>query len=69
MVLAWPSWFVYSHALPPYLDSIDLRNARVLIADDVADTGATLAYVYEFCKNEVALNIQNIFLLNYFDTN
>lgn len=41
-------------ALPPYLDSIDLRNARVLIADDVADTGATLAYVYEFCKNEVA---------------
>ena len=30
-------------ALPPYLDSIDLRNARVLIADDVADTGATLA--------------------------
>ena len=41
-------------ALPPYLDSIDLRNARVLIADDVADTGATLAHVYEFCKNEVA---------------
>ena len=41
-------------ALPPYLDSIDLRNARVLIADDVADTGATLAYVYEFRKNEVA---------------
>ncbi|GIR37470.1 MAG: phosphoribosyltransferase [Actinomycetota bacterium] len=41
-------------ALPPYLDSIDLRNARVLIADDVADTGATLAYVHEFCKSEVA---------------
>ena len=40
-------------ALPPYLDSIDLR-ARVLIADDVADTGATLAYVHEFCKSEVA---------------
>ena len=42
-------------ALPPYLDSIDLRNARVLIADDVADTGATLAYVHEFCKSEVAV--------------
>ena len=28
--------------------------ARVLIADDVADTGATLAYVHEFCKSEVA---------------
>ena len=41
-------------ALPPYLDSIDLRNARVLIADDVADTGATLAYVHEFCQSEVA---------------
>ena len=35
-------------ALPPYLDSIDLRNARVLIADDVADT------VHEFCQSEVA---------------
>jgi hypothetical protein len=41
-------------ALPPYLDSIDLRNARVLIADDVADTGATLAYVHNFCQSEVA---------------
>ena len=40
--------------LPPYVDWVDLANARILIADDVADTGATLAYVYEFCKNEVA---------------
>ena len=29
-------------ALPPYLDSIDLRNARVLIADDVAIRGRLL---------------------------
>ena len=26
--------------LPPYLDTIDLNDSRVLIADDVADTGA-----------------------------
>ena len=41
-------------ALPPYLDSVDLRDANVLIADDVADTGATLAYVHDFCQGEVA---------------
>lgn len=41
-------------ALPPYLDTVDLRDANVLIADDVADTGATLAYVHDFCKSEVA---------------
>lgn len=41
-------------ALPPYLDTVDLRDSNVLIADDVADTGATLAYVHEFCQGEVA---------------
>ena len=41
-------------ALPPYLDTIDLRDSNVLIADDVADTGATLAYVHDFCEGEVA---------------
>ena len=41
-------------ALPPYLDSVDLKDANVLIADDVADTGATLAYVHDFCQGEVA---------------
>ena len=41
-------------ALPPYLDTVDLRDANVLIADDVADTGATLAYVHDFCQGEVA---------------
>ena len=41
-------------ALPPYLDSVDLKDANVLIADDVADTGATLAYVHDFCQGDVA---------------
>jgi hypoxanthine phosphoribosyltransferase len=40
--------------LPPYLDRVDLRDAHVLIADDVADTGATLDYVRDFCLDEVA---------------
>ena len=35
--------------LPPVPDLIDLGEARVLIADDVADTGATLALVKGFC--------------------
>ena len=41
-------------ALPPYLDNVDLRDSHVLIADDVADTGATLAYVHDFCQGAVA---------------
>lgn len=40
--------------LPPYLDKVDLRDANVLIADDVADTGATLKAVYDFAEGEVA---------------
>ncbi len=40
--------------LPPVPDPIDLQQARVLIADDVADTGATLRVVKEFCAGEVA---------------
>lgn len=39
--------------LPPYVDFVDLDGARVLIADDVADTGATLAHVHEFCTGKV----------------
>src|SRR2546429_7554950 len=35
--------------LPPIPDLIDVGEARVLIADDVADTGATLALVKGFC--------------------
>jgi hypoxanthine phosphoribosyltransferase len=40
--------------LPPVPDPVDLRAARVLIADDVADTGATLALVKRFCAPHVA---------------
>jgi hypoxanthine phosphoribosyltransferase len=35
--------------LPPAPDLALLQDAKVLIADDVADTGATLALVKEFC--------------------
>ncbi len=39
--------------LPPAPDLVDLEGARVLIADDVADTGATLALVKEFSQARV----------------
>ncbi|MGX7679405.1 phosphoribosyltransferase [Jatrophihabitans sp. DSM 45814] len=40
--------------LPPVPDPVDLSGARVLIADDVADTGATLRLVKDFCASHVA---------------
>ena len=40
--------------LPPIPDLVDLEDALVLIADDVADTGATLELVKEFCAGKVA---------------
>jgi hypoxanthine phosphoribosyltransferase len=39
--------------LPPVPDLIDFHGMRVLVADDVADTGATLALVKEFCAEKV----------------
>src|SRR4051812_21089560 len=39
--------------LPPVPDLIDLHDARMLIADDVADTGQTLALVKGFCAGQV----------------
>jgi hypoxanthine phosphoribosyltransferase len=39
--------------LPPVPDLIDLETARVLIVDDVADTGETLALVKGFCFGKV----------------
>ncbi|MCE2525177.1 MAG: phosphoribosyltransferase [Acidimicrobiia bacterium] len=39
--------------LPPYLELVDLDDARVLIADDVADTGHTLEMVRDFCTARV----------------
>lgn len=40
--------------LPPVPQPVDLSGARVLIADDVADTGATLRLVKDFCAKHVA---------------
>jgi hypoxanthine phosphoribosyltransferase len=40
--------------LPPAPDFLDLGHARILIADDVADTGHTLRSVHEFCEGQVA---------------
>ena len=40
--------------LPPVPDLVDFHATRVLIADDVADTGATLALVKHFCQGKVA---------------
>ncbi|WP_432840875.1 phosphoribosyltransferase [Dactylosporangium sp. CA-092794] len=40
--------------LEPTPDLSELSGARVLIADDVADTGATLEVVRDFCGGKVA---------------
>ncbi len=40
--------------LPPAPSTVDLSGARVLIVDDVADTGATLKVVRDFCTEHVA---------------
>ena len=40
--------------LPPVPDVASLAGSRVLIADDVADTGETLRLVREFCRDHVA---------------
>jgi hypoxanthine phosphoribosyltransferase len=39
--------------LPPVPDFVDLSKERVLVADDVADTGATLELVRDFCAERV----------------
>jgi hypoxanthine phosphoribosyltransferase len=40
--------------LPPAPDFVDVSHARILIADDVADTGHTLRSVQLFCEGKVA---------------
>jgi hypothetical protein len=39
--------------LPPVPDLVDLGDAKVLVADDVADTGQTIALVKDFCAGKV----------------
>ena len=40
--------------LPPVPNKVNLTGLKVLVADDVADTGATLKLVREFCEGYVA---------------
>lgn len=40
--------------LPPVPDLAEVAHARVLVADDVADTGRTLRLVHDFCSARVA---------------
>ena len=40
--------------LPPYQDEMELDGARILIADDVADTGNTIRVVHDHCEGRVA---------------
>jgi hypothetical protein len=40
--------------LPPTPAAVDLSGLKVLVADDVADTGRTLEIVQEFCADHVA---------------
>ena len=40
--------------LPPVPTAGDLAGTRVLVADDVADTGETLRLVRDFCGDDVA---------------
>jgi hypoxanthine phosphoribosyltransferase len=40
--------------LPPVPEFVDLHAERMLIADDVADTGETLKLVKDFCAGKVA---------------
>lgn len=39
--------------MPPAPDFIDLHDAKILIVDDVADTGHTLLSVEKFCDGKV----------------
>lgn len=40
--------------LPPVPSLVDLKDSKVLIVDDVADTGHTLNHVLEFCRGQLA---------------
>lgn len=39
--------------LPPAPDFVDLAEAKILVVDDVADTGHTLRSVQQFCEGKV----------------
>ena len=52
-VLAASRWRMNPSILPPAPDFVDLHDARILIADDVADTGHTLRSVQAFSQGKV----------------
>ena len=39
--------------LPPYIDVDELKSAKVLVVDDIADTGKTLRSAHNHCKSVV----------------
>lgn len=39
--------------LPPYLEFVNLEDQKILIVDDIADTGETLKMVRDFCAGQV----------------
>lgn len=40
--------------LPPLPNAVDFSEKRILVADDVADTGKTLKLVHDFCADHAA---------------
>nr|WP_255472173.1 phosphoribosyltransferase [Quadrisphaera setariae] len=40
--------------LPPVLQAVDIAGSRVLVVDDVADSGRTLRMVLDFCAGHVS---------------
>jgi hypothetical protein len=40
--------------LPPLPNAVDFSEKRILVADDVADTGQTLKLVHDFCADHAA---------------
>ncbi|MGP3949848.1 phosphoribosyltransferase [Streptomyces sp. 7N604] len=40
--------------LPPLPNAVDFSEKRILVADDVADTGKTLKLVHDFCAERAA---------------
>lgn len=40
--------------LPPLPNAVELSEKRILVADDVADTGRTLKLVHDFCADHAA---------------
>ncbi|WP_432096315.1 phosphoribosyltransferase [Streptomyces sp. bgisy100] len=40
--------------LPPLPNAVDFSEKRILVADDVADTGKTLKLVHDFCAEHAA---------------